>query len=144
MVAGHLGDLPADPARPCADEPAPRPEPVRVRDRGRMIEPIAQRTDLRVEVGVERQRLLDEQRRDEDDAGTAVRGEPAGEVECVLRLVPAEERDDDAPEAGRGRPPENAADSALEPLEVRAPHRSSWYGTLARMTCGSNSSSRLM
>ena len=45
---------------------------------------------------VERQLLVDEQRRDEDDARATVGGEPAREVERVLGLRPAEQRHDDA------------------------------------------------
>ena len=38
---------------------------------------------------VERQLPLDHERRDEDDPGTAVGSEPAGEIERVLRLLPS-------------------------------------------------------
>jgi len=126
VIARDLGNLPADPPHPGAYEPAPGPEPVGIRDRGRVIQPPAQLPRLGVEMGVERQLLRDEQRRDEDDAGAAVRRKPAGEVERVLRLLPTQQRHDDAPEARRGRPPHEAPDTAREAAEIEALHRSSW------------------
>ena len=125
VVARHVRHLPADPPHPRADEPAPRPEPVRVRDRGRMVEPLSQLADLGVEMGVERQFLLDEQWRNEDDAGAAVRREAAGKVECMLRLLLAEQRHDDAPVADGGRPPGQVAHPAPQRLEIETFHRRS-------------------
>ena len=74
-----------------------------------------------MEVRVQRQLLGHDERSDEDDARTAVSGESAREVECVLGLVPAEQRHDDR----------------AEMLD-----HSTWYGTLARITPGSKSSNR--
>ena len=91
-----------------------------------MVEPLPKLAHLGVEVRVEGELPLDEQRRDEDDPGSALGGEAAGEVERVLRLLPAEQRHDDAPEAGRGSAPDEPADTALQCLEIGPPHRSSW------------------
>ena len=57
---------------------------------------LAKSRRLLLELCVQRQLLLDDQRRDEDDVGAAVGGEPAREVEGMLRLGAAEQGDDDA------------------------------------------------
>ncbi len=126
MVARHLRDLAAEPADPRADEPAPRPEAVRLRERGGVVEPLPELADLLVELSVQRQLLLDEQRRDQDDAGTAIGGEAAGKVERVLRLLLPEQRDDDAAIGDGRRPPRQAAQTTPHSSEIEAPHRSSW------------------
>ena len=123
MVAGHLRELAPERAVARPDDGAVRAHPVRLGDRGRLRERLAEGLDLGVEMGVERQLVRDDERCDEDDARTPVGGEPAGEVERVLGLGAAEERNDDA--------------------AVPEPSHSSWYGTLARMTPGSSRRSRL-
>ncbi|HET8894496.1 MAG TPA: hypothetical protein VFM96_10410 [Gaiellaceae bacterium] len=95
MVVGDLGDLFAEPAFARPHDHAPHADAVRVRDRRRLVKVLAQLGEI--EVRVERQLLLDDERRDEDDAGTAVGREPAREVERMLRLREAEQRDDDVP-----------------------------------------------
>jgi hypothetical protein len=121
-VVDHRGDFVSERTFSCADDPAAHADPVRVRDRSCLIERRLQRPDLVVEVRVERELLGHHERSDEDDARAAVGGEPAGEVEGVLGLVPAEQRHDDRP---------------------KTLDHSTWYGTLARITPGSNRSSRL-
>ena len=69
---------------------------VRLRDGGRLRQRLAQRFDFGIEVGVERELLGNDERRDEHDVGAAIGREAAGEVERVLGLGATEERDDDA------------------------------------------------
>ena len=95
-----------------------------------------------VHVRVQRQLALDHERRNEDDAGASVGGETAGEIERVLGLLPVEQRHDDAPVGDRARPAREASGAMVEEAYVGDLHRSSWYGTEARITCGSTSSSR--
>ena len=90
---------PREPARACGRSSRRTPTPYELGDRRRAVEPRTQRRDLTPKLRVERQLPLDDERRDEDDARAAVGGEPAGEVERMLRLVPSEQRDDDAPVA---------------------------------------------
>jgi len=142
VVARDVGELASERAAPRPDDPPVGVHAVRLGDGGRVCERRAQGLRLRVEVRVERQLLRNEERRDEDDARTAVGRDPAGEVERVLRLATAEERDDDAPIADRGRPPREPAGLPAESADVRTLHRI-WYGTLARMTPGSTRRSRL-
>jgi hypothetical protein len=91
---------------------------------------------------VERQLALDDERRHEHDAGAAIGGEPAGEIERVLGLLPLEQWDDDAAVGDRAGPACDTPRPATQHPDVRPLHRMSWYGTEARITCGSKSSSR--
>ena len=136
MVVGDLGDLLPKPAFTRPHDHAPHAHAVRVCDCRRLVEVAAQLRQI--EVGVDRQFLLDEERRDEDDAGAAIRREAAREVEGVLRFGETEERDDDVAVAKRDRSPRESPN-----VGTPEPHRRRWYGTLVRMTLGSKSSSRL-
>lgn len=140
MVVGDLGDLLPEPAFSRSHDHAPHADAIRICDRRSLVETRAQLGDI--EVCVERKLLLDDERRHEDDTGAAVGSEPAREIEGMLCLDKAEERDDDVPVAHRG----GAAGDPAQPAAGREPdpHRSRWYGTLVRMTFGSNSSMRLM
>ena len=101
MVVRDLGELLPQCAFARPHDHAPHPDAVRVGDCRRLVEALAQLREI--EVRVERQLLLDEERGDEDDAGAPVGGEAAGEVERVLRLGETEQRDDDVAVAnGRG------------------------------------------
>jgi hypothetical protein len=91
----------------------------------------------------ERELALDDERRDEDDPRAAVGGEPAGEVERVLRLLPVEQRHDDAAVGERTGRAREAAGAVAQHMQVGKPHFSSWYGTEARTTFGSKSRRRL-
>jgi hypothetical protein len=142
-LRGDPGDVLPEAARPGADDLPPHADAVRGCNGGRGLEPLLQRDQLSVEVRVQWQLALDDERRDEDDPGSAVGGEPAGEIQGVLRLLPVEQRDDDAPVRDRLRPQSDASHALPESADVREPHRSSTYGTEARITCGSTSSSRL-
>jgi hypothetical protein len=139
VVLGELG-----PERPHArpHDRAADADAVRLGDRGGRLEPPPQLRRLGAEVRIERQLSLDHERRHEHDARAAVSGEPAGEVERVLRLLALEERHDDAPVGDRPCSPREPARAAARTPDVRPSHRSSWYGTEARTTCGSNRSSR--
>ena len=122
MLGRHPGQVAAERALSRPDDEAVRVDAVRVRDGGSPRERLAKRCGLLVQVRVERELLRDEERCDEHDVRPPVGGEPAREIERVLRLLQAEQRYDDA---------------------AVAQHQSNWYGTLARMTPGSSSKSRL-
>jgi hypothetical protein len=122
VLVDDLGEVVSERALARADDPAPDADAVRVGDRRRVVERRLQYDELGVEVRVERQLLRNDERRDEDDLGAAVTGEAAGEVEGVLGLLTAEQRDDDAAVADRGRPPREAAGAARKRMEVRTLH----------------------
>ena len=83
-------DLLAEAPGPRADDFPLDADAVGARDRFRRLEPLLEGGEAAVHVRVERQLALDHQRPDDDDARTAVRCEPAGEVERVLRLLTIE------------------------------------------------------
>ncbi len=120
----------------------PDADAVRGRHRGRAVEPLLQARERAVHVGVQRQLALDDERPDEDDAGAAVCSEAAGEIERMLGLLLVEQRYHDAAIGDRARPTRETPRSAVQELQVREPHRNNWYGTEARITFGSTSSSR--
>jgi len=110
MVVGDLRNLLAERALAGTDDDPAHADAVRVGDRGGVVEALAQLGE--VEVRVERQLLRDHERSDEHDARAAVGGQAAGEVERVLGLVAAEQRDDDVPVADRPRATREAAKAA--------------------------------
>jgi hypothetical protein len=135
-------DVLAEPPRPRADDLAPHSHAVRARHRFRGPEPLLEARQLSVEVRIQRQLQLEHGRSDENDAGAAVGREPAREIERVLGLLAVEQRHDDAAVGDRARPPREAPRTAMEEADVGQLHRKSWYGTEARITFGSTSSSR--
>jgi len=143
VILRDLRDLAAELPGAHAQDPTARCDAVGVGDGGGRIQPALQLGDLGVEVGIQGQLPLDEQRRDEHDPRSTVRGETAREVESVLRLLPLEQRDDDAAVPDRLGAAGETPGAAPEAGQVGPSHRRSWYGTLARITCGSNRSSRL-
>lgn len=126
MVGRHLGHLASEGAGAGADDAAMGGDAVRLRDRGGLVERGAQLPCLRAEVGVQRQLLGDDERRHEDDARAAIGCEPAREVERMLRLRSAEQRDDDRPVAHGDRSAREAPGATVDGMEARPPHRSSW------------------
>jgi hypothetical protein len=118
VIARDFGELVAERARPGADQPPPRPHAVRLGDRIGAVEPLAERLDLGIEMGVERQLAGDEERRDEDNASSPVGGEPAGEVEGMHRLLVPEQRHHDAAEADRHRAPREPPQPPLQRSDV--------------------------
>jgi hypothetical protein len=126
VVVGDLRQVTAESPLARTDDAPPHADAVRVGDRGRAVEPGAELGDLVVELRVERQLLLDDERRDEDDVGSAVGGEPARKIERVLRLRPAEERDDDAAIADRRGAAGEAARPLAHPAKVGPLHRMTW------------------
>jgi hypothetical protein len=126
VVVRDLGEL--DPERALArSDDAPRDaDPVRVGDRGGVVEPDAELRQLGVEVRVERQLLRDDQRRDEDDVRAAVGGETTREVERVLGLPAAEQRHDDAAITDRGGTAREAARAATNQAKIGKLHRKIW------------------
>jgi hypothetical protein len=127
---------------PCPHDLAPDADAVRARYGRRGLEPLPELAEPAVHVRVQRQLALDDERRDEDDAGVAIGREATGEIERMLRLLPVEQRHDDAAVGDRARPPREAPRTAMEEADVGQLHRKSWYGTEARITFGSTSSSR--
>jgi hypothetical protein len=113
-LGGDTGDLLAEAPRPRAHDLPPHADAVRARHGSSRLEPLRQLGDLPVEVGIQRQLALDDERRDEDDLGAAVGREPAGEVERVLRLLALEQGHDDAPVGDRAAPAREAPRPAPE------------------------------
>ena len=136
------GDVLPQAPRARADNLAPHSDAVRARHRFRGPESLLEARQLSVEVRVQRQLTLDHERRDENDARAAVGRQPAREIERVLGLLAVEQRYDDAAVGDRARPPRETPRTAMKEPDVGQLHRSSWYGTEARITCGSTSSSR--
>ena len=136
-------DLLAEAPGARADDLLPDRDTVRARDRGRRREPLLQASESAVHVRIERQLALDHQRRDEDDARPAVCSQPASEIESVIRLLPIEQRHDDAPVGDGARPACQASGAVVQGTNVWKLHFRSWYGTDARITFGSKSRSRL-
>jgi hypothetical protein len=73
-------------------------------------------------VGIQGQLARNDERRDEDDPSAAIGGEPAGEIERVLRLLLLEQGHEDAPVGDRACPPRETACAAVERADVREPH----------------------
>ena len=127
VVVGHLGELDAEGALTGAHDLPAHSDAVGLRDRGRVIELFLQLVDLAPEVRVQRELLIDDEGRDEDDARTAVRCEAAGEIDSMLRLGPAEERNDDVPVAdGRRSPRQPPEAPAGDPETCGQLHRRIW------------------
>jgi len=113
----HAGDLLAEQPRARANDLAAHADAVRARHGRGGVEPAAQLAQLSVEPCVERQLPLDDERRDEDDPRAAFRGEPACEVERVIRLLPIEQRHDDRPirdRTGATREPSRSAEMEVD------------------------------
>ena len=141
-LRGDACNLLAEAAGPCANDLLPDVDAVRAGDRGRELQAFLEVPELPVEMRVQRQLALEDGGRDEDDPSTPVGREPAGEVECMLGLRPVEQRHDDCAVGDRAGPAREAAGAVVEQSYVREPHRMRWYGTEARITFGSTSSSR--
>jgi hypothetical protein len=139
---GNARNVLAEASRSRADDLAPNADAVGARHGRGGLDPLLQSGERAVHVRIERQLALDDERSDEDDLRTTVGGEPAGEVERVLRLLSVEQRHDDASVADRLRPSREPPSTPPECLDVRPSHRISWYGTEARITCGSTINSR--
>jgi hypothetical protein len=109
-----------------ADDPPPHADAVRVGDRRRVGKRILEHSQLVVEMRVERQLLRDDERRDKDDPRAALAGEPASEIQSVLRLFPPQQRNDDAAVTDRGRPTREAAGTEPERADVQRLHYRTW------------------
>jgi hypothetical protein len=132
----------AEAPRPRTDDLATHTDAVGSGHRSRGLEPLLDAHELPVEMRVDRELAFQDGGRNEHDSGAAVGGNPAGEVDRVLRLRVVEQRDDDRAVRDRARPAREAPRTAVEEVEVRESHRISWYGTEARITWGSTSSRR--
>jgi hypothetical protein len=143
VLGGDASDVLAEAPRTGAHELSADADAVRARHLGGGFEPLLQAHQLPVEVRIDRELLLEDGRRDEDDSSSAIGGKAAGEVDCVRGLLPVEQRHDDAPVGDRPAPAPEAARPATERPGAWHLHRMSWYGTEARITFGSTSSRRL-
>jgi hypothetical protein len=118
-------DFIAEAPRPRTDDLPPHTDAVGGRDGGGQIEPLPDAHELSVEVRVERQLALKHGGCDEDDSGAAVGGEPAREVDRMLRLGVVEQWDDDGAVRDRPGPAREAARATMERSDVGKSHRSS-------------------
>jgi hypothetical protein len=118
-------DLHAKQSGACADDLTPHADAIRRSDRRGGVEPLAQDAKLSVEARVEGQLALDEERSDENDPRMAIRGEPAREIECVLRLLPREQRHDDRAVTDRARATRQPPRAPMKEAKVGASHRTS-------------------
>ena len=141
-LRGDAGDFLAEAARPRPDQLAPHADAVRGGHRGCRLEPLLQAAELPVEARIQGQLPLEDGRSDQNDPGTAIGSEAAGQVERVFRLLRVQQRHDDAPVGDGARPTRETPRPAPQQPDVREPHRTSGYGTEARITCGSTSRSR--
>jgi hypothetical protein len=142
MLGGDACDLLAEASGPRSHELSPDADAIRRCDRGRGLEPLLQLGEPAVHVRVERQLALDDERCDEQHTRAAIGREAAREIESMLGLLPVEQRHDDAAIRDRARPASEAPRPPTEDPEIQNLHRMSWYGTDARITLGSTSSSR--
>jgi hypothetical protein len=126
VVFGDLRQLAAEGAFARADHDPLGGDPVRLGERRSVVERGVEGADLRVEMRRERQLLRHDERRHQDDARTAVGSEPTGEVERVLRLGAAEQRDHDVPVPdGHGAAGETPCATA-DGRKVGPAHQMSW------------------
>jgi hypothetical protein len=137
------GDFLGQAAGTGAHDLAAHADAVRARHRFRRLEPLLQADELAVEMRVQRKLALEDGRSDQNDAGAAIGGEPAGQIERVLRLLRVQQRYDDAPIGDRPRQARKTLRPAPQQPDVGQPHRRRGYGTEARITCGSTIRSRL-
>lgn len=124
-LGGDPGDVLADTAGARADDLAADTDTVRGSDGSGGVETCAQRAEIGVEARLKRQLALDDERRHEDHPRATIGCEPAGEVERMLRLLPLEQRHDDAPIGDRARPARQTARATEERPDVGQPHRTS-------------------
>ena len=113
-LGGDARDLVPEAAGPRAHDFPPHRDAVRVRHGGGRLEALLEACKLAVEVRIDRQFALEDSRRDQDDACAAVGGEPAREVERVLRLLPVEQGYHDGAVGDRARPAREAARAVVE------------------------------
>jgi hypothetical protein len=127
MGRGDASDLLAKASRPCAHDLPPHADAVRASDGRGRLEPLLQSCEPAVHVRVQGQLPLDDERPDENDTRPAVGGQPTGEIERVLGLLPVEQGHDDAAIGDRLRPQHKAPSAAAQGTNVRQPsHRNSW------------------
>ena len=127
VVVGDLGELDAEGALAGAHDLPSHCDTVGLCDRCRVIELLLQLVELASEMRVERELLIDDEERYEHDARTAVRCEAAGEIQSMLRLGPAEERNHDVPIADRRRSPRKPPEAPAGDAEMCGQlHRRIW------------------
>ncbi len=126
MVLGHLGELAAEGAVTRPHDPPAHADAVGVCNRCRPVEGGLQVADLAGEVRLEGQLLRNDERRDEHDVRSAVGGEAAGEIEGMLGLGAAEQRNDDAAISDRRRATRKASGVPAGRAQIREPDHSAW------------------
>jgi hypothetical protein len=120
------GDVLAETPRPHSDDLAAHGDAVRACHGGSGLHSLLQAGEHAVHVRVQRQLALDDERRDEDDAGAAIRRKATGEIEGVLGLLAVEQWHDDAPVRDRARPVREPPRPAPYQPDVGQLHRRSW------------------
>ncbi len=126
MLRGDARNFFAEASGARADDLPPHPDAVRARHRGRRLEPLLQTGEPAVHVRVQRQLALDDERRDEDDPGAAIGGEPTRKIEGMLGLIPVEQGHDERAIRDRARPAREAPCATVQEVYVRELHRISW------------------
>ena len=94
-VLGGIGDGASELARPGAHDLSMRADPVALGERPLAAQLDTQCAFLTVEVSIEGQLPVDEERRQQEDARPTVGGKPAGEVQCMAGVLLVEQRNDD-------------------------------------------------
>jgi hypothetical protein len=125
-LGGGVGHLLRKAPGAGTDDLLPHGDAVGARDRDCRLDSPLEVSENVVHARVQRQLAIDDERRDEDDAGATVGGEPARQVERVLGLLAVEQRHDDAPVGDRARPACETASPTVEQLHLGWLHRSSW------------------
>ena len=126
MVLGHLGELAAECALAGPDDPPSDADAVGVCNRRGPVEGGLQVADLSRKMRLEGQLLRNDERRDEHHVRAAIGSEAAREIEGVLGLGAAEERNDDAAISDRRRAPRETAGVPASRAQIREPHHSAW------------------
>ena len=86
-VLGGVGDGASELAGPCAHDLSVRADAIALGKRPLAAELDTERRFLTVEVSIERQLPVDEERRQQEDARATIGGQPAGQVQRVTGVL---------------------------------------------------------
>jgi hypothetical protein len=92
-----IGDRASELPRPGTHDLSVCADPIALGKRPLAVQLDTENLFLTVEVSIERQLPVDEERRQQEDACTTIGGEPASQVERVAGVLLVEQRDDDHP-----------------------------------------------